>query len=139
MKLAPQIVKTLESSADYFSDSEFKRSKNSVERSHTAASKLLEKPDSLPIILELHKKSTLARKKYRMLTVPNTWRISNIISYIRKNDKIGEDESVVIIGDKCIFKNNESIQTLYNNCAEEDGFLYLYYTNVPTFGNCTSK
>ena len=113
----------------------FKESKSYIERK-TESSKIIEKyPDRIPIIVEKSIKSTLKdnidKKKY---LVPKTLSFSQFIYIIRKRIKINESEALFVFVNNKIAPSNLSIETIYNKSKDEDGFLYVIYTNENTFG-----
>lgn len=113
----------------------FKESKTLEERK-AESNKIIEKyPERIPIIVEKSSRSTfkddIDKKKY---LVPKTLSFSQFIYIIRKRIKIKECEALFIFVNNKIAPSNSSIEAIYSKCKDQDGFLYVIYTNENTFG-----
>lgn len=95
-------------------------------------------PNSIPVILEKSPSdkvlSNINKTKYVM---PKEMTVSNIIDILRKNmkDKINQYNSIYLICDENIMlSGSQSVDYLYNNYKNKDGFLYIQYCGENVFG-----
>jgi GABA(A) receptor-associated protein len=100
--------------------------------------KLLTKyPDRIPVIIEKNKydKSnvTIDPTKCKYL-IPKHLHISQLIILIRKNIKIDSNKAIFIFIDNLLVPTSSSIETIYNEHKDKDGFLYVSYSCESTFG-----
>lgn len=67
--------------------------------------------------------------------MPSSFKISEVISIIRKNLKIGKDQGIFLLArGKHILKANSSLISMYDNYKDEDGFLYILYAEENIYG-----
>jgi hypothetical protein len=95
-------------------------------------------PNNIPVILE--KSSTdkilpdITKTKYIM---PKDMTVSNIIQILRTNMKgsVNEYSGIYLICDENIMLSGaQSVEYLYNNYKNKDGFLYIQYCGENVFG-----
>lgn len=60
-------------------------------------------------------------------------KIIDLISYIRKNLKMSEKDSIFLIVGKTIANSNYTVGELYKIYAEPDGFLYVTISESEVF------
>ena len=113
------------------------KEKNEFESRQREAQRILKKyPTRIPVICEKDPRSKdipdIDRQKY---LVPNDLSVANFMYVIRKRIRIDADKSIFL------FVNNKQmphtallISSLYEEHADEDGFLYITYAAESTFG-----
>ena len=99
-------------------------------------------PDRIPLmIIDENKKN-----KPLKLLVPSDLTIMNVLLIIRKRVQINQEEGIYLFAN--IYKNqndnkikesvlcnsSETVLTVYNNCKDEDGMLYMTYYKENVFG-----
>ena len=96
---------------------------------------LLKYPNRIPIICEKHYKSILPNsEKYKYLVEPD-FTLGHFIYVIRRRIKLPPEQAIYMFIKGHIISSNETIRSIYNKYVDEDGFLYMYYTNENTFGD----
>ena len=91
-------------------------------------------PCRIPIIVEKSNTCNLqaiVKKKY---LVPKDLTMNQFIYVIRKRIKLNSSESIFLMIDNRLCASNTSLDTIYEEYADEDGFLYIIYTSENTFG-----
>lgn len=93
----------------------------------------------IPIICQKHYKSTLPDPdKYKYL-VENEVTLGHFIYVIRRRIKLPPEQAIYMFIKGDIISSNETLYSIYNKYVDEDGFLYMHYTNENTFGNLISN
>ena len=91
-------------------------------------------PNRVPIIVERAdrcKLDLIDKKKY---LVPNDLTMNQFIYVIRKRIDLKPHESIFLMVDNQICPSNRTCKSLYEERANEDGFLYVIYSSENTFG-----
>lgn len=123
-----------------------KRSKKTVERFRNRPlderkeklEKLISKnPNKIPIIFEKHKDSRLKieAEDAKFISTKNI-KLGEFTKQLRDMWKLKEDTTLFFsCGSKAVLKPDVLIGDLYEQNKEEDGYLYIQYREVETFGN----
>jgi GABA(A) receptor-associated protein len=91
--------------------------------------------NKIPIICQKHYKSILPNsEKYKYL-VEQDFTLGHFIYVIRRRIKLPPEQAIYMFIKGHIISSNETIRSIYNKYVDEDGFLYMYYTNENTFGD----
>ena len=94
----------------------------------------LKYPDRIPVYVNKKEKSDvpdLTRHKY---LVPKEMTLGNFVYILRKNIQLTSDKAIFVFVDNIIPPTSESMNTLYEKHANEDGFMYVIYSGESTFG-----
>jgi GABA(A) receptor-associated protein len=112
----------------------FKDSK-SLESRIAESTKIIEKyPDRVPIIVEICDDSTLKNIDKNKYLVPKDLTFSQFLYIIRKRINLNEAEALFLFINGKLVPSNKSMNEVYEVDKDEDGFLYVNYTNENTFG-----
>ena len=98
---------------------------------------LLKFPDKIPVILEKSKVDKyLPKINKSKLLVSHEMTIANIIKLLKSNLKINENISlyIVVANKNVMVSGSQSIDSIYNEHRNDDGFLYLEYCTENVFG-----
>jgi GABA(A) receptor-associated protein len=107
----------------------------SFEERVNSATRLLKKfPDRVPVLVKPGNKHTPNIDRYKYL-VPSDLRVSEFITLIRKNIKLGPEKAMFIFVNNVLPPSNSTIKELYEQYKNDDGFLYLVYSLENTFGS----
>lgn len=109
-------------------ESLFKK-KGSFEERKKESNRLIEKyQNRIPIIIEGPDKEL-----HKLLSPENlkTVQLSNII---KKKAQINQYQALYFIIDNSIISATDTMQSLYKNHKDKDGFLYIFYKYENTFG-----
>lgn len=92
-------------------------------------------PDYIPVILECGRKSPyipeITNKKY---LVPRAFLMSNFITMIRTRIKIPAHVGMFLFVNNTLVPVSASMDSLYHEHKDEDGFLYITYSGESVFG-----
>lgn len=110
--------------------------KNSYETRRKECEKLLKKyPGRVPVIVKKADNSTttpdIDKEKY---LVPRYLSVGQFLYIIRKRIKLTPDQAVFLFCDNKNPGMNTIFETLYEEHAKQDGFLYVVYSLESTFG-----
>ena len=113
----------------------FKKSKTFEERK-AESTKIKEKyNDRIPVIVEMAQKSNINNIDKHKFLVPADLTIGQFIHVIRKRIKATPEKAIFIFVAKRILPSTASlISTIYEQYADDDGFLYILYSGENTFG-----
>lgn len=117
--------------------SPFKKA-NSVEKRMKEASRVLEKfPDRIPVICEPSPKSKHFKMEKTKFLVPKDLYIYQFIMIVRGRLKLDATVALFfIIGNSnVVVSSTSSFNQLYYEHADQDGFLYLTFSEENTFGS----
>jgi GABA(A) receptor-associated protein len=108
---------------------------NSFEKRKKEASNVLEKyPDRIPIIVQKHSSCELPEIDKSKYLVPKDMNMSQFSFIIRKRIKLESSQAIFITIGHSLAASNKTLDELYHENKDEDGFLYMIYTNENTFG-----
>ena len=91
-------------------------------------------PNKIPIICEKQQNSTLPNNDKQKYLVDPDLTLGHFICVIRKRIKLDANQAIYMFLKGTIPSSNDTIQSLYHKFFDDDGFLYLTYTNENTFG-----
>ena len=66
--------------------------------------------------------------------MPRHLHMSQLIMLIRKNIQIDSNKAIFIFIDNILVPTNSTIESIYHNHKDPDGFLYVSYSCETTFG-----
>lgn len=113
----------------------FKSTFNFEERKIESERVLQKYPDRVPIIVEKIEKSELESLEKNKFLVPDDLTICQLIFVIRKRIKnIPSTKSIFLFVKKNIPCSSMIISELYSKYKDDDGFLYVEYSEENTFG-----
>lgn len=114
------------------------RTKKTFEERVLYSKKLLSKyPDRIPIIIEKNKRdksNVLLDPNKTKYLMPRHLHMSQLIMLIRKNIQIDSNKAIFIFIDNILVPTNSTIESIYHNHKDPDGFLYVSYSCETTFG-----
>lgn len=114
--------------------SPFKR-ENSIEKRMKESSRILEKfPDRIPVICEPSARSSHLKIDKKKFLVPKDLTISHFIIIIRGRLKLDASVALFFVVGDIVASSTTTLDDLYYNHADQDGFLYLTFSEENTFG-----
>ena len=93
-----------------------------------------ENKNRLPIICELHSRSSMVIKSDLKFLTHEKMILKNFQGSIRKKLSFKEDVVLFFYHDQKILKNDQSLGELYHRFKAEDGFLYLQFSEINALG-----
>ena len=94
----------------------------------------LKYPDRIPVYVNRKEKSDVPDITKHKYLVPKEMTLGNFVYILRKNIKLTSDKAIFVFIDNKIPPVSESMDTLYNENANDDGFMYVIYSGESTFG-----
>lgn len=103
-------------------------------RSNESKKILLKYPDRIPVIVNKCNKCNLNNVKKNKFLVDKNMKFMNFIYTIRTNIKLDKSQSLFILVNNTLVSGNQTMDIIYSEHKNEDGFLYITYTSENTFG-----
>lgn len=96
----------------------------------------MQNPKKIPTIFESKKfsKKTDNIKTFKFLLSPKM-KLQKIALKIRKRINLKKDKSLFFYSNNKILKMDDNFQNLYDQFKDNDGFLYVFFDTVKSFGN----
>ena len=91
-------------------------------------------PDRIPVICERACGATISSIDKRKFLVPGDLTVGQFLYVIRGRMKLRADEALFVFVDGALPKTAATMQSIYENHKDEDGFLYLVYNGENVFG-----
>jgi len=114
--------------------SPFKRA-NSIEKRMKESRRVLDKfPDRIPVICEASSKSSHLKMDKSKFLVPKDLTISHFVMIVRGRLKLDASVALFFIVGDIVAPSTSTLDDLYYNHADPDGFLYLTFFEENTFG-----
>tara|TARA_Y100001958_G_C20979976_1_gene371556 strand:+ start:25 stop:375 length:351 start_codon:yes stop_codon:yes gene_type:complete len=111
------------------------KKKNDFEKRCRESENVLSKyPDRIPIIVERSKKCTFDDIDKSKYLVPKDMTMGQFTYIIRKRIKLDPSQTIFISVNGSLSSSTEILSSVYDDKKDEDGFLYVNYTNENTFG-----
>ena len=112
------------------------KTQNDEEKRKIEANKIRERyPDRIPVICEKSETSKLPDIDNTKFLVPNDFTAFHFICMIRKRIKLPEKDCLYFfVNGKNLLKGDTLIAQIYEKKRDPDGFLYIIYTEEPSFG-----
>ena len=116
--------------------SPFKKA-NSIDKRMRESARVLEKfPDRVPVICEpgrhLFDLPKIDKSKF---LVPKDITIAHFVMIIRGRLKVDASVAIFFVVGDVIAPSSCTMSELYSNYSDQDGFLYMTYSQENTFGN----
>ena len=113
---------------------DFKKKNNFQKRLEESKNIIHKYPDRIPIIVEKLKDSKLNNIDKSKYLVPKDMTIGQFIYIIRKRIHLESNQALFCFINNQLPPSNALLSNIYNDFQDEDGFLYITYTNENTFG-----
>lgn len=111
------------------------KTKNRFEDRRSESNKIINKyPLRVPIIVEKCDKSLINDIDKNKYLVPNDLNMNQFVYIIRKRIKLDQSQSIFLMINNTICPSNTPVGSVYDDYKDDDGFLYIKYTNENTFG-----
>lgn len=109
----------------------------SYEQRFQESKKIIEKyPDRIPCIVENAKNCNLPKQDKKKFLVPRELTMGQFLYIIRRKFKLAPTKAVfVFVSGAVLVPSSFTLNSVYSNNKNEDGFLYLVISDENTFGN----
>ena len=91
-------------------------------------------PDRIPVICERAFGATISNIDKRKFLVPGDLTVGQFLYVIRGRMKLRPDEALFVFVDGALPQTAATMESIYENHKDEDGFLYLIYNGENVFG-----
>jgi GABA(A) receptor-associated protein len=91
-------------------------------------------PERIPCIVEKNHKSDIPHVDKNKYLVPNDLTMGQFIYVIRKRIRLAPEKAIFILVNDLMPPSSALISQVYNEHADDDGFLYIIYSSENTFG-----
>ena len=110
---------------------------NSFEKRQEAVNKITTKwPGRIPIILQKAKNSRLEEIPKNKFLCPPEYSVQQFLSCIRKKVKLSRDTALfVFVNGRDLVSGDASMCSIYEQKKDEDGFMYMIYSDQEVMGN----
>ena len=112
----------------------FKKKHTYEKRIQESNNIMIKYPDRIPIIVEKYKDCNLQEIDKCKFLVPKDMSIGQFVYIIRKRIKLDSTQTLFIMINNKLPSSSKLVSQIYDNDKDEDGFLYVIYTNENTFG-----
>lgn len=93
-------------------------------------------PDRVPIVVEKHSASQLPAIKKKKFLVPAEYSVAQFMLVVRKQLKLEKEHALNLFVKKSPLSANLTMQEVYQEHRDEDGFLFVVYSEEASFGSC---
>lgn len=91
-------------------------------------------PNSIPIIVEKAKNSSIKDLNKRKYLVPNNFTVGQFIYIIRKRIKLSPEQAIFVFVNNSLLPTSALMSQVYKENKEKDEFMYISYQGESTFG-----
>ena len=96
-------------------------------------------PGRIPVILERARNSRLEEFEKSKFLCPNEYTVQQFLSCLRKKIKMSRDKALfVFVNGKELVTGDTPMAHLYESKKDEDGFIYMIYSEQEVLGMFTS-
>lgn len=111
------------------------KKEHSLEKRKTESQKIREKyPDRIPIIVEKEASSDVPDIDKKKFLVPDNLTMCQFQYVIRKRIKVNPEKAIFLFTNGKLIPSSNLLVNVYDEQADEDGFLYMVYNGENTFG-----
>ncbi|KAG8190727.1 hypothetical protein JTE90_024861 [Oedothorax gibbosus] len=90
-------------------------------------------PSSVPVILEKASSNGTPTAQKEKYLVPRNITVADFVLMVRKNMFLHNDASLLLVAGKEILHSSFKMGEVFDECKDEDGFLYLAYNAYKSF------
>jgi len=112
----------------------FKKKYSFEKRKHESNNVHKKYPDRIPIVVQKHGSSTLPDIDKCKYLVPKDMTMSQFMFFIRKRIQLDPSQTLFFTVNQDLVASSTLLCDVYHDKKDEDGFLYVTYTNENVFG-----
>eukprot|EP00483_Globobulimina_turgida_P009567 UN09586 len=106
------------------------------EKRKKEADRIIKKyPERIPVICEKAQQSTISDIDKKKYLVPSDLTVGQFIYVIRKRIKLEPEQAIFIFVNNTLPSTAALMSQIYKDHKDEDGFLYITYTDQDSFGS----
>lgn len=92
-------------------------------------------PERIPVIVERGPNNDIPDIDKSKFLVPNDLTVGQMVYVIRKRIKLAPEKAIFIFINNVLPPTSALMSSIYDQHANQDGFLYIVYSGESTFGN----
>lgn len=92
-------------------------------------------PDKVPIIAEKAQRSSLKPLPKSKILCPSSFKVYQFLASLRNKLELSQRDSLFVFFDNQIIHGDRSLKDVYSNSQDEDGFLYVSYSEHENLGS----
>ena len=123
----------------YSSIMEFKKEFTLAQRKMESDRVLTKYPDRIPIICERSNKSKMEALDKKKYLVPVDLTTGQFVFIIRRRLQLPAEKAIFLFIGPVIPPSNATVQDVYHQYKDKDGFLYIQYSEENVFGGGSSN
>jgi GABA(A) receptor-associated protein len=107
-----------------------------AEQRQLEANSVLKKyPDRVPLIVQRAPRSSITELEVCKFLVPREVTVAQFIWILRQRLKLDSHKAVYLFVQRTLPQSSALLGFLYDQCHDQDGFLYAMYSGESTFGS----
>lgn len=119
-------------------DDDYRKTHTFEKRRNASAAVRRAHPDRVPVVCQRSAESALEPAKKSRYLVPRTLTVQQFLFIVRKHAKLTPEQAIFLFtANKTLASGSTTIGELDENMRNEDGFVYIFYTDENTFGAAT--
>eukprot|EP01017_Pseudomicrothorax_dubius_P034677 TRINITY_DN477_c0_g1_i4.p1 TRINITY_DN477_c0_g1~~TRINITY_DN477_c0_g1_i4.p1 ORF type:complete len:123 (+),score=33.17 TRINITY_DN477_c0_g1_i4:41-409(+) len=114
----------------------YKATKSLAERKKRAEDAFLQSPGRIPVIIEKHVKSKIESDVESKFAVKKEYDVAKLINQLTVRFSLPKDKTLFLFANgKTVLTSNMKLEEVYQKYKDEDGFLYLMYSDTASLGS----
>ena len=105
------------------------------EQRYAESTRVREKyPDRVPVIIEKGSRTDIPDIDRAKFLIPSDLTLGQVVYVIRKRIKLNPEHAIFVFVNNTLPPTSALVSSIYEEHADEDGFLYIVYSGENTFG-----
>ena len=105
------------------------------EQRYAESARVREKyPDRVPVIIEKGSRTDIPDIDRVKFLIPSDLTLGQVVYVIRKRIKLNPEHAIFVFVNNTLPPTSALVSSIYEEHADEDGFLYIVYSGENTFG-----
>lgn len=113
---------------------EFKKLSTFEKRKNESNRIINKHPERVPVVVCKNYGDNLPTIDKQKFLVPKDMSIGQFMYVIRKRIKLEADQALFVLVNNSLQTSTKIMEEIYQDCKDEDGFLYIIYSSENTFG-----
>ena len=107
-----------------------------ADRQRLSQKLMMDDNQRVPFVVEKHNKSKMKNtSSWLKFLVPKTSKVQHFLQMLSQRIDLQKDSSIYLFIQDTLLKQDMIIGEVYEKYKEQDGFVYAYYNDIPSFGN----
>ncbi|XP_057483198.1 autophagy-related protein 8i-like isoform X2 [Actinidia eriantha] len=106
----------------------------SEERFEESQDMIAKYPDRVPVVVERYSKTDLPAMEKKKYLVPRDMSVGQFIHILSSRLHLAPGKALFVFVKNTLPQTSSLMESVYESCKDEDGFLYMCYSSEKTFG-----